>query len=207
MRELEPFNKKWFETHQSKLVWLLNAPFGRKRLRRLMGVPNSLLKVKRIFSVGPSWIIHSERTLQRGRKRVIERKASFASGPIYADAIRSHFLLLWISMHGWDLFADPLVPELSFGFSTLTVYTSAGTVSPCDGSVYSTDASWATARAGTGATAPTPSVTASTRPILSELNAGVYNIRRVFHNFDTSAIGSGSTVTAATLTLYGDGIS
>jgi uncharacterized phage protein (TIGR02218 family) len=206
MKELEPFNKAWFEKHQAKLVWLLNAPTGRKRIRRLMGVPDSLLKVKRICGIGPSWIIHSERTLQRGNGKVVERKGSFASAPRHAEAIRRNFYPVWLAMHSWDWFADWKLPELSFGFSTLgPIYPVAGAVSPCDGSVYSSDASWTTARNGTGAT-PTTSVSAVARAILAEYSGGVYNIRRVFHNFDTSPIGSTSTVSALTLTLYGDGI-
>lgn len=88
--------------------------------------------------------------------------------------------------------------------ASLTAYPDPNTeTTSCDGEIYHDAAGWATARdaaAGTSAVAST-----DTLDVTCAENGGSYIFERAFTLFDTSALGGGASVSAATVSLYGVG--
>lgn len=89
--------------------------------------------------------------------------------------------------------------------STLSVSPSAGAVSPCDGPINSVsrDQTFSAIQSGPGNQGGLTSVSSDTAIGLqaSTTSNQFQNLRRSFYNFDTSSIGSGATITAATFKL------
>lgn len=123
----------------------------------------------------------------------------------YAKRLYHAFKPIWWAMHYWDeLVADKRAPALSFGFSTLTAYPSPGTT--VDGYVSRSNVveSWSTIRAGAGTNNDSSQTEVELR-IASEWNSSpnFAHLYRFIALFDTSALGSGATISAATLSLNG----
>ena len=136
----------------------------------------------------------------------------FSNGKFTAD-FRTHtkfgkrlyyaFRPFWWTMHAWDwALADRFIPQLSFGFSTLTAYPDANVeTTTVDGWIRNTNASWATCRSGaTGDLSDSSSGTS----ILVKAATG-YVISWSIFLFDTSSLTSGATINSATLSIAGSG--
>lgn len=115
-------------------------------------------------------------------------------------------------MHWFDeLVADRYAPELSFGFDTLTRYTSPGAVQSFDGVVSSSDSVYATAQAGsnlfTDVTTARMSVEASRSGSGTPGDPFVYFISRAFLKFDVSSLpDSNLLINSAVLSLVMESI-
>jgi len=196
------FGSLFFLLHQDRLFWLLNAPvIGRwfRYVLRISGDSSSVgsLKIDRILPNAIFW--------WQGDKQVAEFRthAKFSKRLYYA------FAPLWWTLHAWDwCVADRWVPELSFGFATLTSYPDADPeTNTVDGSVgfYSAaENSWATVRdnAGSGFDDTALSDVAAYIRAYSTTDtwAGMY--RGIFL-FNTSALTGSAVISAATKSLYG----
>lgn len=92
--------------------------------------------------------------------------------------------------------------------STLTVYPDAGTgATTVDGRTYHFDSlSWATARAGAGTGNLASEASSASFGNTTDGGTTVYIIRS-FYNFDTSALTSGASISAATFSVYATGAS
>lgn len=117
------------------------------------------------------------------------------------------FYPLWMMFHIWDFIADPFFPKLSFGFATLTAQPVAGANSPCDGITQrgGVDETMGTIRAGAGTLANrTNDATQDIAGYTASATTDQYaELIRGAHNFDTSPIGAGGTISAATESIEG----
>ena len=198
------FGSLFFLLHQDRLLWLLNAPVIGKWFRcvlRINGERSAVgsLKIDRILPHAIFW--------WQGDKQVAEFRthAKFSKRLYYA------FRPLWWTLHAWDwAFADRWIPELSFGFSTLTVYPDTG--NPGTNSV---DANcWHAYASGSGQTWATIVAAAGTNKsdaasydyiwISSDTGSGNWGeIDRVHVFWDTSSLTSGAVISAAIASIYG----
>jgi hypothetical protein len=198
------FGTKWFEKHQQKLLWLLNTPIIRTWFRWCLRIKEKG-KVNRITPNSYSYNV-----------KVIDDKieviTDFRTHDKYSKRLYFAFKPFWYLLHIIDWMAFDryeYFTKLSFGFSTLTVYPDAHPeTTSVDGYVgYSTGAggSWATARGATdGTTVDTESNLVLYAGGSAEL-AGSTNdfvIYRGFTLFDTSALTSGATISAAVISGY-----
>jgi hypothetical protein len=201
------FSDHWFRRHHARLVWALNAPLTRGLMRDLLDIP--LVPDQPIVGIGPSHVIGLERVLPDG---LLEQRGVFSSGPVYAMRVYKRGKALWWAMHYWDaLFPDRfpdwvLAQRLSFGLLTLTVDPDAGTpgTTSVDGAPgRAAVESWASIRAGGGNFATATSVAVPAFRLQTSGSAGFWSqmIRGIFH-FDTSALTSSATISAATFRLY-----
>ena len=129
---------------------------------------------------------------------------TLSSGLVYTKSLSddNRARLAASILHGKDLIW-PLLTDTTTTFYSLS----------SDGNVdYSADfyalgfpLTWAQMRAGTGGGTASTDATNTTDYACAEYFSGVYGsgyVRRLFFAFDTSAIGAGNTVTAATVNLY-----
>jgi len=196
------FNEDWFARHQRTLLRVLQHPLT-GRLARWM------LRIRKC-DVGHRGVICELRpnsyTVFRGRTADGEAEftTDFRTHDKYAK--RMYYVLkpLWWAMHAWDwLVADRWVPQLSFGFSTLTAYPSPGVT--VDGYVArsSVDEPWGTLISGAGNSKDDASTA-----LFMEIDAAATTnqwrgLVRIIFLFDTSALGASASISAATLSLYG----
>ncbi len=115
---------------------------------------------------------------------------------------------MWWVIHAWDYFlADRFIPQWSYGFSTLTKYPDPDPeTTSVDGNVNRALANetWGTIRAGAGSNA---GAAASEDYFIRMASTGTSNqwstLHRAIFLFDTSALTSGATISAAVLSLFG----
>lgn len=95
----------------------------------------------------------------------------------------------------------------SIGHTTLTTYPAAGANSPVDGYANGGDAniaqSWSTVRDGAGTGAGVTDIIREYIYINGNADGTFYTMRRGIFLFDTSIIGLGSTISTATMSLWG----
>ena len=197
------FDQAWFNKHQQKLVWLVNSWLGRLifRYRKIGHYPTN-----KIVKITPNSIAEFM-GVKNGR---IELKEHFFARNEYARKLYFVLLPVWYFMHAWDYFTVDhfkLAPQLSFGFSTLTQYPgSIGTDNPVDGQVLRDIASpgvaFSVLRSGAGTSAG--SEIQGTVQLTASSDADKFQtLTRLIFCFDTSAIGATSTISAATISLWG----
>jgi hypothetical protein len=190
------FSTEWFLQQQRWLLRAANLPVLGNELRAALGI--SLRG--RLTRILPNATI-----ADRGDNIY---QAEFRSHDKHGKGLYRQGYYLWRLMHEWDRFvANPWVPALNLGFDTLTTYPDSGNpgTTTCDArvSTYSKNEAWAAliAEAGDGidgnATDYPARIQAQTG---SNLWLGLF--RGIFM-FDTSSLGSGATITAATFSLFG----
>jgi hypothetical protein len=189
------FDFNWFRKHQGKLLWAINGTLS--------------TFVKDLFCINTDNLIvgiypNHYTTLSTG-----ERTSRFHCHYKYSKRVYYAFKPIWWAMHYWDsIFADRLIPELSFGFSTLTAYPAASSGgASCDGQLAatSTSATWATLHDATDADdvlLEDTEIYCGCRTHASFTNRYLY-IRRSGFSFDTSSLTAAATISAASLGLYG----
>lgn len=131
----------------------------------------------------------------------------FRCHPKFAKRVYFAFKPIWWAAHYWDeFFADQLVPQLSFGFSTLTAFPDPNPeTSTVDGLAARVTAAetWATKIAGAGIQANDT----STQEWMFEITAGAASnwvgLNRFIFLFDTSVITAGGTISATVMSILG----
>ncbi len=198
------FGSLFFLLHQGKLLWLLNAPVVGRWFRRVLRISGESSSVgrRRIFRILPHAIFWWDGPRQKAEFRT---HAKFSKRLYYA------FRPLWWTLHAWDwCVADRWVPQLSFGFSTLTAYPNADAdagKTSCDGFTERTNAageSWATLIAGAGTAFDVVETAGSYLKIISDTTTNEWRtLRRTFLGFDTSGLTASASISAAVLSIMG----
>jgi hypothetical protein len=195
------FEQSFFLKHQGKLLWLLNTPVVRIWFRYVLRIhgEGSSVGCNEIRGILPHAIFWYENG---------KRKVEFRTHAKFSKRLYYAFRPLWWAMHAWDwMIADRWVPELSFGFSTLTKYPDADAeTNTVDGWVAfwddPTGATWAGAVAHAGTHAGPSAAEERFCYWYSSTNKPIYLGRSIFL-FDTSDLTSGATISAAVMSLYG----
>jgi len=196
------FDAQWFARHQRGLLWLCNAPLVRLWFRWILRIHRDLPTSTRIAQIRPNCITYGARRTAEG----VELKTDFRAHVKFAKRIYYAFRPLWWAIHFWDwLVADRFLPQLSYGFDTLTAYPAAGASSPVDGIAgrFSSNSSLSTLRSSAGtysSATDSPFLLLSVGGSTTNLFAGCY---RFIMCFDTSALTAGATLSSAVLSLYG----
>ena len=200
------FSKLWFLAYQDRLLWLLNAP---------------------VIGVWFRWVlrINGKRSDIGGNEAVLllpncvhwhhgsEYRAEFRTHAKFSKRLYCAFRPLWWAMHFWDwCVADRWIPELSFGFNSLTFYPNADAdvgKTSCDGIVFANHAagagvSWATLIAEAGSIANDSGVAQALMQQTSDTGTNLWRIcvRSIFL-FDTASLTASATISAATQSHYG----
>lgn len=194
------FDKQWFDHHQYKLIWLLNAPIIKHWFRWVLCIDNK--EVINRIEPNAYWF---------GGKLVgdkIEIVVDFRTHDKYGKRLYFAFKPIWWVMHIWDLVVDDLAPRLSFGFDTLTAYPDPGDpgTTTVDGNIEFTSAtSWSGARDATDGSSAN-SVLQNTFHLRATRNGALdWTVRRSFYLFDTSTLTASATISAAVFSLCGQG--
>jgi hypothetical protein len=196
------FSAEWFEHHQGKLLWLLNHWLTRRWFRWVLCIRScDIGYATTIVELFP----HAYTVLLRDRGNgQLDVSTDFRTHHKYAKRLYYAFRPLWWMLHFWDwLLADRMVPRLSFGFATLTVFPdpdqSATTV---DGSVIrnGVDETLAVIRAGAGASAGNANATDNAQLLGSTTSNQFSALRRLVFTFDTHLV---QTIVSGSLSLFG----
>ena len=146
------FGSLFFLLHQGKLLWLLNAPVIGRWFRWCMRIRRwDIGSHETISSIGPNFFTVP---LDFDPHRGLKFRTDFRAHAKFSKRLYYAFRPLWWTLHAWDwCVADRWVPELSFGFSTLTAYPDADPeTNTVDGRVVQsgTNVTWATLYGGAG---------------------------------------------------------
>lgn len=204
------FGKKWFQKHQSKLLWLLNTPVVKYWFRWVMRIRKHDCPInERIVEILPNNF-----SIYLGKEGdEYKVKTDFRTHDKYSKRLYFAFKPFWYLLHFFDWAMLDRVEELtklSFGFSTLTAYPDTGSGSTTvNGWVarQNVDETWATIRAGAGTTSFIDDTTNNLFVGFIQTTGGYTGkfavLRRSIFTFDTSAIGSSAAISDAVLSLYG----
>lgn len=199
------FDPAWFKKHQRPLLWLLNSPGTKSIFRHCLGIryPGPIVDIK------PNCFTFDRKLIWQNGKPRIQQTTDFRTRPQFARNLYRSLKPLWWGMHLYDeLFADRFAPQLSFGFSTLTKSPQAGSGGSnvsVDGSMLNGNiASWASLIGAANATAVSATENQQQVAGFTHNSGSNYtNLYRGVFTFDTSSLGSGVAISAATLSLSG----
>jgi len=198
MYNYRALNKDFFEKHQNKLLWLLNNRLTCYWFRYILRIhaDSSSVGNNRIDQILP----HAIRWGNTWEFRTHEK---------YGKRLYFAFKPLWWTFHFWDWsIADRYAPRLSFGFATLTAYPDPNPeTTSVDGWVGrdGRDETWATMiAAADGDSAVDTETGVSIIWVSGSVTTNQFaRLRRGIALFDTSGLGAGATVSAATLSFFG----
>jgi hypothetical protein len=206
------FSQDFFLRHQRTLLWLLNARLTRLWFRWVLRIHRDCPRDSRIIEIYPHAFVRLAGYAKVEGHWQQQRIADFRTHPKFAKRLYHAFKPLWWLMHVWDMVADPLIPSLSFGFSTLTVNPNADPESTTiDGQVQQTYSagsgqSWATIRNAAGSGFRDNVSPENIIYIASDSGSNNWKImERSIFLFDTSALTSAASVSAATFSIFGNG--
>ena len=194
------FNKSWFQKHQKLLLWFANTSIGRY-IFSINGKKSSVGKNK-IIKIEPNSITW----LVKKGKRKVTLSIEFRTHNKFSKRLYYTFKPIWHLFHVWDtFFANNFQPTWNLGFDTLTVYPNADAESTSvDGYAgpINKDVSWTSLRGQTG----NDQSDSGTGLFLSAQGSATSNqyqkMYRVATLFDTSALTTSATISAATYSLY-----
>lgn len=203
------FGKKWFKTHQRKLLWLLNTPIIRHWFRWCLRIrKNDCSVYEEITEITPSSFSWGDEIVFTKNGTELKRTTDFRTHDKYAKRLYFAFKPFWYALHALDwamLDRVDALTKLSFGFSTLTAYPDSGTGGPTGDSSFRRTSgfeSFATMRAGAGTELFEPS-----NQLYAAIQVATYPLFQAFARaimtFDASALTSGATISAAEIDLYG----
>lgn len=197
---MQVFSKDWFQVHQAKLLRFANSKIGRWILC-INGDQSSVgdSKIVRIDPNAITWV-------NKKSKRKAYLTTEFRTNDKFARRLFYAFKPVWYLLHFLDwLVFDRVNPAYGFGFATLTQYPgSIGVDNPCDGFMRRSgvDETFATIIAGAGnATFNTDILV---RLFANAVSNHYQNVTRSIFCFDTSALTSAATISAAVASLYGN---
>ena len=200
------FGTKWFETHQRKLLWLLNTPIIKYWFRWIMRIHSFDCKRNIVINkITPNSISYNAKIINDK----IEVTTDFRTHDKYSKRLYYAFKPFWYLLHIIDWVAFDRYEELtklSFGFSTLTVYPDSGSGGTTTCSYVGREGvseSWATIIAGAGTGAAVVNYTDACYLSCSTSSAKFKGVRRTIFTFDTSSLTSDATISAAILSSYG----
>lgn len=202
------FGTKWFDKHQSKLLFLLNNKFTKRWFRWCLRIRQYDCPLSSTINrIEPSCFSFGARLLD---EETIEVKTDFRTHDKYAKRLYYAFKPVWYTMHFFDwLLFDRFsaLEKLNFGFLTLTVYPDASggstTMSEANGRGSVTE-NWATIRAGAGTFAFDFFSSMDAAGFTFAGSAGnVSELQRSIYTYDTSPLTSGASISATVLSLYG----
>lgn len=182
------FDKNWFIIHQSKLLYLLRFRLFRWCLR--------INTDKRIVHILPNAYF------VKGREDN-EYIGDFRTHDKYSKRIYYAFKFLWYLLH----FIDSLkIPQLNFGFDTLTVYPDPY---PFTTTLYATvgriavDETWSTIIAGVGNTM-TFDIAVDINTTRASTTTNQFDVLDRFEMlYDTSSLTPSASINSAILSIYG----
>ncbi len=200
-------NKDFFIKNQKILLWFLNSQLTSKIFRKLLCIDHgkSSLEDNLVLGILPNAIFW--------KNDKNELVAEFRTHDKFSKRLYYCFEEIWWLAHYWDeLFADKFIPELSFGFDTLTKYPDADPeTSTIDGFLqYSTGSlgsgvAWSTLVSYSTATSVVDNV--ATGYMIGISTDNVSNMfRRLWRSmflFDTSALTSTASISSAVFSVYG----
>ncbi len=190
------FSRQWFELHQSKLLRFANSWIGRRTLR-IHGDRSDVGKHK-ITRIEPHAITWAEGG---------NLKTEFRTHAKYSKRLYHAFKPLWYVAHAWDIgIANNLNTALNVGFDTLIKYPDASPeINTVDGFVERNGVNelFNIISAGAGNYASTNNTSRLVGVIASSTANQFETLSRALMTFDTTTIDSSSTVTSASLSLYG----
>lgn len=133
------FTPEWFERHQGALLWLANNRWLGGVFRRCINLRPDM----RVTMITPDAVNYAT----DGPECVLVAY----TGPAVAMDVYRAFKPLWWAIHYWDEFvADRWIPELSYGFDTLTQNTELTPSQYFDGAITSDATGQAAANAASG---------------------------------------------------------
>lgn len=195
---MQVFSPEWFEHHQSRLLWLLQAPLLGRVMRRVLAIrPHDVGWDRPIVELLPHayTVANPDGTLT----------TDFRTHAKYGKRLYYQLLPLWTLLHAWDMVVNPLVPALNVGFDTLTQYPDPGNPAATNGDWgvcrNGVTESWATITGGAGTSADNSPTDhwAYTQWDVSNL----YTQHRIgVWTFNTASLGAGAFVTAATFSVW-----
>ena len=202
------FGPEWFIAHQTRLLWALNTPGIGRLMRRALRINMEdvwMPRNTRIIEIAPNYYTV--------RLPTGEYCTDFRTHWKYAKRVYYSWETVWWLMHHFDaVFADRMVPALSFGFSTLTAYPDPNpestTVDGYAGQNYSVGSgvSWATITGAAGSASNDANSSGLLIRITSDNVSDKWiQLERTILLFNTSSLGASAEVTAATLSVKGSG--
>jgi hypothetical protein len=195
----QTFNPNWFRNNQKKILSYVNGSWLKRKISRYA---LRLDTKEDLIEIGPHYY---KVGLPDGQFQV-----DFRTHDKYSKRVYYSLFLFWWALHFLDwLLLDKFLPQHSFGFSTLTAYPQAGgggANTTCDGelqnSVY--DGTWAQNRNGAGTWSYTVNPYGAFYNISGGPTVGKFSaVSRSSFTFNTSTLGSGSTISDATFSVYG----
>lgn len=210
---MQLFDKGWFAKHQKLLLWGANTWIGRKILC-IDGEKSSVGKNK-ILRIDPNAIIWFTGRYKIDRRfrnpqdhRLALFSAEFRTHDKFGKRLYYAFKPLWHLFHFWDMnFANLFMPTWNLGFdSTGDLFPAAGAVSPVDGYVAreGINETFADIRGGAGNTARASNATEQIAGLTGTATANQYGtLARGIALFNTSVIGSSSTVDTVVISIEG----
>lgn len=178
-----------FAKHQAQLLWFANTRIG----RIFFGIKKDGIQLAHVLPNAVAW--------REGTNTKIE----FLPTNHYANRLRYFFFILRVTGLGLLFGATErealILAPMFVGTVTSTVQPSASAVTGYIAREGAIDESWSTIRAGAGTDAVTNDIIRAKWNGSSTLN-NFNALRRGYFMFDTSAIGVGSTISAAVVQLY-----
>lgn len=198
------FNLTWFRKHQRLLLYLLNSPLTRRLTRWVLRIRSYDCPLsEKIVAIGPNFFTKEFKWLN---DNLVEATTDFRTHPKYAKRIYYAFRSLWWLCHAWDwLIADRFLPELSFGFDSLTAYPDPNPeTTTVDGQVgYSAEyQTWTYVRDKTsGSTNPSAATGYVVQGEKLSNDYDYHGISRCVFLFDTHLLTSGANISAAVFSV------
>jgi hypothetical protein len=209
-RNTQVFSDGWFQLWQIPLLTAINCiPVLKDDLRQALGIPGSYDR---------AWITKLLPSCFHCYNGHGKRIAVFYSRRPLADNLRRNWADLWKLFHSWDINYANKIPALSWaniGFDTLVPSPQAshgGTNITCCGILFadanSSDTDWSTLRSGGNGTSINirfdQSYIVIGDVVASSIQDYWQDIMRGFFSFDTSSLGSSSTILSGNIgfTLY-----
>lgn len=202
------FNQEFFNKHQKTLIRLLNYRLTRRWFRWILRIrKHDCPLATRISEVGPNRFSFGDCLVNVNGRWRFQRTTDFRTHPKFGKRIYYAFRPVWWLLHFWDwAVADRFIPQWSYGFSTLTVYPNPDTESTSvDGWAARSVASetFGTIRAGAGNNNQDNSASIITYLEASTTTNQYTWLSRGLVLFDTSALTSGATISAAVFSVWG----